>query len=265
MKFNRLIVVSLILISIFTVFATAVSYYYYPPAYGGTSAFYRRYYYTPDSQKLYFGDDWSKPLGGFGSKGTSDSTARVEGGSKGYNSPTSNLETNSFTSQGRNPNKISNWDPRFRGYSKMDKSVSLEPITLSLQNRQGTLTMAKGTARLVSQYGFFGSGSTNQAPTSEIYFQSRDLPPLGNDERYELWLFDEDYDHSLSLGLLYAGIGGTGQFSVEIYKPIYNYDYIGLTREPYPDYDPSPNKLALIGKIDDTRQIEVSEFIRSLT
>ena len=270
---NTKFTVSLILILLtFTVIATAYSLYYYPPAYGGTSAYYRRYYYTPDSQKLYFGQDYGKPLGGFGSKGTWSSTPRIEGGSKGYTSATTNLLSNDLTPQGGNPNKISNWDPRFRGFDRLDTVVVLDPYNLDFQVRNGLLVMPKGTARLLSEFGAFGTGSrgsnwqdNNAAPASEIYFQARDLPALGGAQRYELWLFDQESGHSQGLGLLYTGIGGTAQTRVQISKPIVQYDFIGLTIEPYPDSNPAPGSLIMLGAIDPAHQKEVEAFVRTLT
>jgi len=257
---------------VFTVIATAYSYYVYPPAYGGTSAYYRRYYYAPSSQQYYFGSDWNKPLGGFGSKGTWSSTPRVEGGSKGYNSPTANLLSNDFTPQGGNFNKISNFDPRFRGYDRLDTVVILNPYNFGFQSRNGLLVNPSASARLISEFGAFGTGSrgsnwqdNNAAPASEIYFQSRDLIPLGSAQRFELWLFDQETSHAQSLGLVFGGLGGTAQSRIQISKPILLYDFVGLTIEPFPDDDPSPGQLIMLGAIDSARQKECEAFARTLT
>lgn len=265
MKHITFIVSFILILMVLTVFATAASYYYYPPAYGGTSAFYRRNFYAPSSQQLYFGENWNKHLGGFGSKGTWSATPRVSGGSKSYTSPSANLLTNAYTPQGRNPNKISNWDPRFRGYERMDKAVVLESYNLNFQKRNGLLVIPKATARLISQYGFFGVGGNDNSPKSDIHFQANNLPPLGSENKYELWLFDEETGFSQSLGLFYAGIGGTAQMRVEFLKPITMFDYVGITLEPYPDLDPRPGKLIMLGAIDPSRKLETAEFIESLT
>ncbi|RLE48153.1 hypothetical protein DRJ25_00535 [Candidatus Woesearchaeota archaeon] len=267
------ILISSLLILLMSVVAVsaALSYYYYPPAYGGQSAYYRRHYYSPASQKLYFGQAYGKPLGGFGSKGTWSSYSRVSGGLKSPTSPSSNLATNSFTPMGRNPNVVSNWDPNFRGYNRIDTSVVLEPYNLGFQIRQGLRVFPRGSARLISQFGNFGSGarsspwqSNNKAPQSEIYVQARDLPPLGNAERYELWLFDSDFGRKQSLGLIYGGLGGTIRDKVQISKPIQQFDFVGISREPYPDLDPTPNRIVLIGAINPARQKEVEAFVRTL-
>ncbi len=254
----------IIALLLFTVVATAASYYYYPPYYGSYSSIARRYYYAPSSQELYFGKDYVKPLGGFGSKGTQSDYPRVSGGAKGYNSPTTNLLTNSFTSQGRNPNKISNWDPRFRGFNRLDTAVILEPPLLTQQDRSGTRVFTRGTVRLVSQYGNFGAGGGDDTPMSQIFMQIRDLPPIGTDTKYELWLFDFETGQPLSLGLFYSGIGGTGQARVEFPKSIVDYDFVAVTKEPFPDYDPRPGDIILMGAIEPSRTKSMAEFVRSL-
>lgn len=265
MRFSYLVIALLLC----AVFATAYSYYYYPPYYSGQSSVERRYYYAPSSQELYFGQDYNlgtRPYGGFGSKGTLSSTPRVSGGSKGYTSPTANLATNSFMRQGRNPNVVSNSDPYFRGYNILNTAVSLTPLPVELQERENIIVLPRGTVRIISQYGHFGSGGDTDSPVSEIYLQVRDLPPIGGSNRYELWLFDAEKGNSMSLGLFYVGIGGSGQVSLEFPKSFVNYDFVAITKEPFPDADPRPdiNEIIVMGAIDSSREKDMEGFVRSL-
>jgi hypothetical protein len=264
MKFKKLIVSSIIIFFFLTVFASA-NYFAYPPAYGGVSAYYRRYYFSPSSQQYYFGENWDSVLGGFGAKGTWSTTPVISGGAKSYTSSSTNLLTNTFISQGRNPNKISNTDPNFRGYNILDQPIILESYNLEFQERNDFLVIPKATARLISQYGPFGVGGRKDTPVSEVYLQVVDLPPLGSAERYQLWLFDEESGHRQSLGLFYVGIGGSGQVRVKVLRPIDMYDFIVITLEPYPDFDPNPGKIIMIGAIDPIRKLNVAKFINTLT
>ncbi len=265
MKIVKFSVIFFTILICLTIVATAYSYFIYPPYYGGESAYYRREYYSPASQEYYFGDEWQKPLGGFGSKGTDTSTVRVSGGSKGYESPSANLDTNSFTSMGRNPSKmVSYTDPGVMGYDRMDSFVTMEPWDMGIQSRNNVVVLPRGTARILSQYGNFGSGGSETTPIGELYIQARDLQPLGMNEKYEIWLFDADTGYSQSLGLIYAGIGGTISDYIKMQKPFYYYDFVAITKEPFPETDPRPGEVVLVGEINLNRKLDFGEFIRTL-
>ena len=99
--------------------------------------------------------------------------------------------------------------------------------------------------------------------TTNIYLQTRSLPALGNFEVYEAWLVDADTTHTLSLGLLnptsYASLASLN-FEFDHY--VHNYDVVMVTREPYPDEDPNPAEVVLVGYIPQVRMagLQVSDI-----
>ena len=166
---------------------------------------------------------------------------------------------------GRNPSKMASYtDPGVMGYERMDTSVNLEPWDMGIQSRNNLVVFPRGTARILSQYGNYGSGGSETTPTGELYIHARDLQPLGMNEKYEIWLFDADSGYSQSLGLVYAGLGGTISEYIKMSKPFYYFDYVVVTKEPFPDPDPRPGPVVLMGDINPARKINFEEFVRTL-
>jgi len=227
----------------------------YEAGYGGYSgvAGRERRLYDPFSRDQYFGEGYTKPYVNYGSKGP---TYRVTNtGAKSAYSSVFNLDTNAYTSRGRDPAKISNHDPNVRGYGRIDEAVDLLPYSPVEQSFDDQPTISKGTARIVSSATPYGSDNSNKAAIrSSIYIHLQDLPPLGENEIYEAWLLDEDSEYALSLGLVTTGQQFTGYLSAEIARLLLPFDAVMITREPFPDLDPNPNgEIYLYGYLDDSR------------
>lgn len=220
---------------------------------------------TPDQQRdIYFGNtytklitenEYTKPLSGYGLKDFSGSPRGA--GFKGMESLQQNLPYNSFITRGRDPSHISNWDPQIRGYTIMNIYVELEPVDPSIILEQGKLFlpgMQAGAARIISNREKGGDMFK-----TTIYLQARDLVGLGTNEVYEAWLVDEDTAYPLSLGIFVpATYGGLSSMNFEFDHYVHNYDMIMITREPFPDKDPNPGEVILIGDLTQVRKADMS-------
>lgn len=205
---------------------------------------------TPEQMRsIYFGDDYTKPLTGWGQK----DITKGYWGFKGATSLTQNLPYNDYIRMGRNPNRVSNWDPRMRGYTIMNEYVTLEPVEGTFIAKQGTPLlpgMTAGAARIISNR---EDGSDMYKTT--IYVNLRDLIGLNLNEVYEVWLVDEDTEYPLSIGIIApATIGGFTRLTAEFNHYVYNYDYIMVTKEPFPDQNPYPGDVVLVGNIPFVRK-----------
>ncbi len=219
--------------------------------YGGQTARERRLT-DPYSRVQYFGEGYSWPFVNFGQKGPN--YRLINTGAKGAYSGVFNLDTNSYVNRGRDPAKISNWDPNMRGQSRLDVYVDLLPFEVVDLQKADQLVYSKGTARILSQGNAYGIGLNDPEPQGRVQIQAKDLLPLNENQIYEAWLLDEDTGYSLSLGLLKSGIQGTSQLMFEIKRMIDMFDYVMITIEPYPDLDPGPSgEVILFGIIDKPR------------
>ncbi len=180
-----------------------------------------------------------KPYGGYGAKGAS----RGSFGMKGEEEGASNLPYNDFIPRGRDPAAISNSYANARGYHIVNKYVELESGDLGLVSRPQINGTPKGYARVVN-IKEDGTGF----PVANVYFRTKDLPPLAPEYLYELWLADEDTGYAMSLGLFQpAGIGRVASLDYESVVPVWSFDSMMVTIEPFPDYDPSPGQVILSG------------------
>jgi len=207
-----------------------------------------RYSVNPEETEqttIYFGEDYEKPLGGFGSKAAS----RGSFGLKGTSSVEKTLPYNSFIARGRDPTRISNFDPNMRGSSRRNVYVELEPLQTGLIFQNNFPTTSRGAARLVSEV----PGNTGP-PRGTVVMQVRDLLPIEKDEVYEAWLVDEDTGYALSMGVFRPVTYGTTTFNFQTENFLHLYEVIMVTKEPFPDHDKWPgDDVVLVGSIPQTR------------
>jgi hypothetical protein len=186
-----------------------------------------------------YGMTYVKPYGGFGAKAAS----RGSFGAKGEEEGASNLPYNDWIPQGSNPGKISNYYASARGYHIVNKYVELASADLALVSRPQINGTPTGYARVISikpyQVGI---------PQGTVFFRTKDLPPLYPDFLYEAWLVDEDTGYSMSLGSFQpAGIGRVTTLEYTITTPLWPFDSMMVTIEPFPDDDPTPGMPVLQG------------------
>jgi hypothetical protein len=191
-------------------------------------------------------------FGGYGSKGPQTGTL-IGTGSKSAYSGVFQLDTSAFQSQGRNPQKTSIYDPGMRGYSTIDKAVELYPLDATTISKDYITRIPRGTARILSLGGIYGAGQNTEGPESRVLIQLIDVPPAAENEIYEAWLVDEESGYPLSLGLMQVGIGGTARLNFEITRLLENFDYMLITKEPFPDINPTPGETVLFGEIPQPR------------
>jgi len=207
--------------------------------------------YDPYTRDRYFGQDYQRDFTNFGSKGPTD---RLElTGRKSAFSSVFNLDTNSLSNQGRDPAHISNWDPRVRGFARMDRSVELLPYSPVDQIIGPTATFSKGTARLYSTGNAYGATLNHPWPRTQIFIQAINMPPLGEEEIYEAWLFDDEAEYALNLGIMKSSNDLSIQAFLEIPRLTHMFDHVLISREPYPDYDPTLGKIVLAGNVNPSR------------
>ena len=219
-------------------------------SYSGQIARDRRIF-DPYSRDRYFGSDYQKQFVNYGMKGPTDRMTKT--GAKSAFSSVFNLDVNAFTPRGRDPGFISNWDPNVRGYARMDVAVDLLPYEALQQVIGPNEVMAKGAARIVSLGDEYGAGMNKPYPRTQVFIQANNLPPLDETEIYEAWLFNSENEYPLSVGLLKAGAGITSQLIFEFYRKVDQFDAVMITREPYPDMNPTPGEIILFGYIGQTR------------
>ena len=201
----------------------------------------------PHSRYRYFGPSYQSTFGGYGSKAANP----TDYGSKGATSVKQNLDTNSYSAQGRNVNRISNVDPNFRGYSRIDVSVDLQPMDLLLiESKQKT---ARATARITSKGDQYGAGTNEPNPTTDVRIQTQNLPPVGENRIYEAWLVDEDTEYALSIGFLRSGLDLASSLTFSFSRSAAPFDAVMITSEPFPDKNPQPGDAVLYGTIRPSR------------
>ncbi len=223
--------------------------------YSGQVARERRQY-DPYSRERYFGIDYNREFVNFGSKGPTDRLIKT--GAKSGFSSVFNLDTNTLSNRGRDPSKISNWDPGMLGFARLDASIDLLPYSPVEEVAAHEAILAKGTARILSTGNQYGAGLNKPYPRSQIFVQAINLPPVGESEIYQAWLLDAETEYPLSVGLMKAGAGITGagytsELIFEIRRLVHMFDYVMITREPFPDSDPGPGEVILFGRIDPAR------------
>ncbi len=162
---------------------------------------------------------------------------------KGEEEGASVLQYNAFIPRGRDPTKISNYYASARGYHIVNEYVELGTADLTLITRPQINGTPEGYARIIS----IADGGS-QIPVGTVYLRTRNLPPLAPDYIYEAWLVDEDSGYSMSLGFFQpAGIGRVTSLDYEVITPLWPFDSIMVTIEPFPDMNPGPGQVVVAG------------------
>lgn len=208
----------------------------------------RLIYFNQEHEGL--GTEHTWPLGGYGRKGATSGGSYGNFGLKGATSVSSNLAWNSFIRRGRDPSRISNNDPRMRGYSIRDVVVNLEPVDTEWVFQNNFITRSKGTARLISDYDDYKGYDPAR---TRIYLRVRDLPPLDKENIYQVWLVDLDTGYPLSVGMFNPQIIGINELTFDAPMSAFIYDTLVITVEPFPDNDLHPGKPVMAGDIPQTR------------
>ncbi|MEM3154517.1 MAG: hypothetical protein QW165_03045 [Candidatus Woesearchaeota archaeon] len=249
-KLSGIILVALLLLG--TVFAIH-DYQVYDQnvdSYTGQIARDRRIY-DPYTRQRYFGVDYQRQFVNFGAKGPTDRL--MLSGRKSAFSSVFNLDSNSLSNQGRDPAKISNWDPKVRGYPRLDRSVELLPYNPLGAVLGPQKTIARGTARLYSTGNEYGAGLNKPSPRTQIFIQGINLEPLGKNEIYMAWLYDAESEYAWNIGVLKGTTPLTLQLVTEFRRQAHMFDEVWITKEPFPSDDPTPHTIVLVGTINPAR------------
>jgi hypothetical protein len=220
-------------------------------SYAGQIARDRRIY-DPYTRARYFGSDYDRQFNNFGQKGPTDRVKNT--GFKSAYSSVFNLDTNAWSNRGRDPSYISNWDPEMRGFTRLDRAVALLPYSPVEQTVAGTDLGAKGTARILSTGNQYGGGMNSPYPQSQIQIILQNLPPVGDNEVYEAWLFDKETEYTLNIGIIKSGPELTGSLTFAIARLVWMFDSIIITKESFPDVNPNPGEIVLMGEINPARE-----------
>ncbi len=188
-----------------------------------------------------YGIGYVKPYGGFGQQGSS----RGSMGAKGAEGGALNLATNSFITQGRNPGRISNYYSSARGYPIINMYVELKPTELQLLSRPQINGTPQGHARIISK-----KPDQIFLPQGTVLLRTKDLPPLAPLYLYEAWLVDEDTGMSMSLGVFQPSpVGRVATLDYTSSTPLNAFESIIVTAEPFPDDNPSPGQVIIVGDL----------------
>lgn len=244
-------VLGILCILLFSSIAVAAVYDVSYSGYSGQPSRERRAY-DPYSREQYFGEGYVRPYVNYGSKGPTYRATNT--GAKSAFSSVYNLDTNAYAARGRDPSKISNWDPNVRGYPRLDTYVDLLPYSPVETTYEPSAVMSKGTARVVSAGNPYGAADLQKRwLRGQVFIQMKNLPPVAENEVYEAWLFDDETEYSLSIGLLKSGAEYTSSLYMEIARLLSPFDAVYITKEPFPDVDPSPGEIVIWGDIPQNR------------
>jgi len=219
-------------------------------SYAGQIARDRRIY-DPYTRSRYFGEDYYRPYNNFGMKGPTDRLLNT--GAKSAYSSVFNLDSNTLSNRGRDPAYISNWDPKIRGYPRLDRSVTLLPYTYDDLSLAGEPFLAEGTARVFSIGDVWGSGFSKPFPKTQVFVALQNIEPMDENEILEAWLYDEETGYALTVGLMKPAAKLTAELFFEFPRLVYMFEDVIITREAFPDYDPRPGQIVLAGSIDPAR------------
>jgi len=165
------------------------------------------------------------------------------------------IENKGAYGQYQGPRRVVDYDPRVTGYLKIEEIVYLEPLDGPANIRGYPPYAPRGTAR-------FNTARSRYYPRGQVIIKVKDVPTSYSDgSAYEGWVYDEDSGYYLSLGIFKAIQGGVGVLYYRATNYLDHYDYVVITREPYPDTDPSPSDdIVLYGLIEKPRQYIDSPF-----
>lgn len=245
---NRHIVIAVLLICVPIVIAQTAGWGGYS-GYSGTE----RRLNDPYTRYSYFGENYTKSLVNYGSKGPVYTQTTT--GAKSAYSGVFNLDTNAYYARARDPSRISNWDPNVRGFSQLDATVTLLPYDVVGYEENEVPRGPRGTAKVLSRGDAYGAGLNTRLARSQVFVQTIDLPPIPSYEAYEVWLVDEESGYSLSVGLLKTGGKFTAQLSHAMSRSLAGFDAVMVTREQYPDIDPTPGEVVLFGYMEQSRAV----------
>lgn len=139
--------------------------------------------------------------------------------------------------------RYTHYDPRVINWYKLDVYLSLEPVEEQFIVRGMQPFFPKGGAKVMSS-------RNSLTPNGQVQLSVKDL---GGTDRsgmaFEAWLFDEESGYGLSMGTFRTVGFGNAQFEWHTDQYIDEYDYVIITEEPNPDFDPMPGKVVLQGRI----------------
>lgn len=151
-----------------------------------------------------------------------------------------------YTDVGRSgPQRISDYDIRVQEY-KISTTVELVP---PVEEGYDYFTKyrpfyPRATARVDSR-------RHRYYPRSHVVITTKDIEPsYKTNNVYEGWLYDADTGYRLSMGIFKASMGGVGRLEYRSNSYLDPYDFIVITSEPYPDPDPLPGEIILVGPIE---------------
>lgn len=150
--------------------------------------------------------------------------------------------------------RYTHYDPRVINYYRLNVHTTLEPVEDALFERGMHPFFPKAGAKIIS-------ARSPLLPKGQVQLTVKDLRASANSGMaYEVWLFDENSGYALSLGVFRTTGLGNGRFEWSADQYIDEYDYVLVTEEPYPDYDPRPGLVVLQGRIPKPNYFYEREF-----
>jgi len=153
--------------------------------------------------------------------------------------------------------RYTHYDPRVINYYRLNVFVDLQPVEEGGAEdieRGMPQIFPQGSARVISSKSRFD-------PRGQVQISVKDLSDSSRTGlAFEGWLFDEQSGYALSLGSFRTVGFGNGELDWWSDQYIDEYDYVFITEEPYPDYDPAPGAVVLQGRIPKPNYFYEREF-----
>ena len=174
----------------------------------------------------------------------------IQGYQHDYKSPFPYLGSSIYTDPNRaGPQRFTHLDERVQPAHRIQTTVYLEPPGGTRPLVHGFPHFApRGVARIYSS-------QARANPAGEVLLTTKDIEPTYKmDSVYEGWLFDADTGYRASLGVFRVPFGGYGTLNYHITDYLDGYDFVLVTKEPFPDPDPQPGEVVLVGEISSQAQ-----------
>ena len=174
----------------------------------------------------------------------------LQGYQHDYKSPYPYAGSSIYTDPNRaGPERYTHYDVRVQPAHRIRTTVYLEPPGGTRPLVHGFPHFApRGTARIYSS-------QARANPVGEVLLTTKEIAPTERASNvYEAWLFDADTGYRSSMGLFRTPQGGFGSLNYRVNDYLDGYDFVLVTKEPFPDPDPQPGEVVLIGKISTEAQ-----------
>jgi len=147
----------------------------------------------------------------------------------------------------KGPWRITNFDPRVLAV-RFQTFVYMEPTYLDAYKGTGRGGYPPFWPRATA---YVRSSESAGYPRTTITVKTKDLPSSFEEPVFfEVWLYDDETEQALSLGIFFTSMGGSAEFEYNYRNYIGPYDRLLITIESFYDEDPGPGSVILEGYVE---------------